>query len=59
MYPISAGFVLGLDIASSVIAALGCIGNVFVMMVISKWKNISSGAACMFSLAMADFLAIF
>ena len=49
----------GLDIVNSIISTLGCIGNVFTMLIISKWDNISSGAAFMFALALTDLMAVF
>ena len=59
MYPVISNVVFGLDIICAVISVFGCIGNVFIMKIVSKWENISSGAALMFSVALADFLSVF
>ena len=49
---------ISLNFTSSLLSILGCIGNSFTMIIISKWKNISSGAAFMFSLALTDLAAL-
>ena len=59
VYPTIANLILSLDILCSVISIIGCIGNVLTMVIISKWKDISSGAAFMYSLALTDLLAVF
>ena len=59
LYPSAVTAIFALDIVNSLISTLGCIGNVFTMLIIAKWDNISSGAAFMFALALTDVLAVF
>ena len=56
-YPTISRIVLTLDISCTTISWFGLLGNIFTMLVISKWENISSGAAFMFILAFSDFFA--
>ncbi|XP_075241859.1 mu-type opioid receptor-like [Convolutriloba macropyga] len=58
VYPFVAMVTISLNFTSSLLSILGCIGNSFTMIIISKWKNISSGAAFMFSLALTDLAAL-
>ena len=58
-YPNMVHLILALDIFCVVISILGCVGSILTMLVISKWKNVSSGAAFMYSLALTDLLAVF
>ena len=57
-YPNMVPVNFALDIVVSIIAFFGCIGNVFTMTIISKWNNISSGAAFMLTLALTDFMSV-
>ena len=59
VYPSIALFVMGMDIWNTVLSVIGCIGNIFVLLIISRWKLMSSGAAFMYSLALTDFLSLF
>ena len=59
LYPGVVSAMFGLDIVNSIISTLGCIGNVFTMLIISKWDYISSGAAFMFALALTDLVGVF
>ncbi|XP_075263965.1 uncharacterized protein LOC142355792, partial [Convolutriloba macropyga] len=59
VYPSIALFVMGMDIWNTVLSVIGCIGNIFVLLIISQWKLMSSGAAFMYSLALTDFLSLF
>ena len=54
-YPATAKLVFTLDISCTTISWFGLFGNLFTMLVISKWENMSSGAAFMFALAFSDF----
>ena len=58
-YPITARVVFALDISCATLSSLGFFGNIFTMVIISKWENISSGAAFMFALAFSDLFAGF
>ena len=51
--------VFWLKLSQSVISVTGCFGNLLIILIISKWKNITSGAAFMVTVAVTDFLAVF
>ncbi|XP_063714797.1 FMRFamide receptor-like isoform X2 [Symsagittifera roscoffensis] len=57
-YPLSKIIRFGVDSLCATTGALGVFGNFVTMLIISKWKNMSSGAAFMFSLALSDFLSV-
>ncbi|XP_075248342.1 uncharacterized protein LOC142341304 [Convolutriloba macropyga] len=59
LYPVIAQLVFSLDLSCAIISLFGCVGNLLVMMIISKWRNMSSGAAFMFILALADLMSVF
>ena len=59
LYPLVATLAFSLDVITPAISTLGCIGNTFTMIIISKWSSLSSGAAFMFALALTDFMASF
>ncbi|XP_075248292.1 uncharacterized protein LOC142341257 [Convolutriloba macropyga] len=46
-----------IEIISAVIAIFGCIGNIFIILIISKWDSLTSGATFMLLLAIFDFFS--
>ena len=48
-----------MEVVTNTISAFGCVGNIFIMIIVSHWDKLTSGGACMFSLALADFLSVF
>ncbi|XP_075253625.1 uncharacterized protein LOC142345131 [Convolutriloba macropyga] len=58
LYPWVEDILLSLDILSVVSAVIGVIGNIFTILVISKWNNLSSGACFMLNLACVDLVAV-
>ena len=59
IFPEIANLVLTLDVICSINGVLGCFGNLFTIIIISKWDNMSSGAAFMLSLAITDLITVF
>ena len=58
-YPIVASLILPMKVISSLISTLGCVGNLLTMSIIWQWHHLTCGGACMFSLALANFLSLF
>ena len=58
LYPKTAQTTFFLEIFNATLSSFGCVGNIFIMVIISQWKNLSSGAAFMASLALADLQSI-
>ncbi|XP_075248417.1 uncharacterized protein LOC142341374 [Convolutriloba macropyga] len=58
-YPGTSQAIFYIHIGCVIISIFGCFGNVFTMMIISKWSNISSGAAFIWGLALTDLVAVF
>ena len=57
-YPAMKKVIFGLDLFCAIVGVLGVLGNVTIMLIISKWKHTSSAATFMFFLASVDLLSV-
>ncbi|XP_075247700.1 uncharacterized protein LOC142340843 [Convolutriloba macropyga] len=57
LYPDIFFIIFLIEIIAIFISIFGCIGNIFIILIISQWENINSGATFMLILAVFDFLS--